>query len=207
MKKPVWIWIIVLVLVLVLGCTQAFEPPPADDSNNPSDENSPFDDLNDADENDSDDFSDLNFPDLNDDDWDLNDLDLNTGDSDDNSLDNNSMDDNEPVEPPSFESNYTPSSEDGTLKPSNTREFIVILNADGFTPDLLKIKKSESVIIKLVNGDVKHDFYLEAFDVQKPVEPDRITLVSFVASKTGTFSFHCEFQCQDTATGQIRITN
>lgn len=62
---------------------------------------------------------------------------------------------------------------------------------------VIHVKKGENVVIKLASSDVIHGFSLKDLGVfvEEGIIPGKVTLVSFVADKEGTFTFTCNAIC------------
>jgi heme/copper-type cytochrome/quinol oxidase subunit 2 len=60
----------------------------------------------------------------------------------------------------------------------------------------IKVKKGDTVVFRLLSTDVYHGFALPEFGVKvKEINPGFIKEVTFVADKTGTFTFFCTRHC------------
>jgi len=79
------------------------------------------------------------------------------------------------------------------------RERVIRITAKRFsyTPGELTLKKGEPVVLELTSADVLMGFNLPDFNVRADVIPDKVTRVSFVPDKTGTFIFLCDIFCGD----------
>ena len=62
---------------------------------------------------------------------------------------------------------------------------------------LIQVKKGDRVVLKLTSSDVIHGFSLKEFGVyiKDGILPGKVTLVSFVADKEGSFTFTCNAIC------------
>lgn len=91
-------------------------------------------------------------------------------------------------ETPQVEENQQTSSEAQT--PSNTIE--VEGGMYYFKPDVIKVKKGETVRISFRSVDGVHDFVIDEFDARTEIiREGQTTEVSFVADKTGEFEYYC----------------
>lgn len=71
-----------------------------------------------------------------------------------------------------------------------------IANEWRFEPDVIMAHPGDRVILKIFNEDpYDHGFAMEAFGVNKRLFPKRETVIDFVVSKPGTFSFYCSVPC------------
>ena len=64
-----------------------------------------------------------------------------------------------------------------------------------FNPAKIEVKKGESVVLELVSLDRDHGFSAPELDIRADIKPGAPTRVPFTATKTGTFSFHCDVFC------------
>ncbi len=62
---------------------------------------------------------------------------------------------------------------------------------------VLRVRKGDRVVFKLKSSDVIHGFSLKDLGIylDKGIAPGKVELVSFVAEKTGTFTFSCNAIC------------
>ncbi|BCX14577.1 MAG: hypothetical protein KatS3mg088_260 [Patescibacteria group bacterium] len=61
-----------------------------------------------------------------------------------------------------------------------------------FNPDVIKVKKGETVKISFRSVDGVHDFVIDEFDARTEIIREGQTAeVSFVADKTGEFEYYC----------------
>lgn len=72
----------------------------------------------------------------------------------------------------------------------------VLENKWQWSPDVLTAHAGDKVILKIFNEDsYDHGFALEAFGINKRLFPKRETVIDFLVSKVGTFSFYCSVPC------------
>lgn len=64
-----------------------------------------------------------------------------------------------------------------------------------FDPSEIRVKMGERVRLTIKSIDVKHGFAIPEFDVKQDLEPQKDTIVEFVASKKGEFTFFCSVFC------------
>lgn len=64
---------------------------------------------------------------------------------------------------------------------------------------VITVSKGDLVVFRLRSSDVIHGFSLKDFGVfiTDGIQPGKSTLVTFVADKTGTFTFSCNAICGD----------
>ncbi|KKK95299.1 hypothetical protein LCGC14_2674200, partial [marine sediment metagenome] len=64
---------------------------------------------------------------------------------------------------------------------------------------VIEVSKGDRVVLKLKSSDVVHGFSLKDFGIfiTNGIQPGKTVLVSFIADKTGTFTFSCNAICGD----------
>lgn len=64
---------------------------------------------------------------------------------------------------------------------------------------VIEVSKGDRVVLKLKSSDVVHGFSLKDFGIfiTNGIQPGKAVLVSFIADKTGTFTFSCNAICGD----------
>lgn len=71
-----------------------------------------------------------------------------------------------------------------------------IANEWRFEPAVISARPGDRVLLKIFNEDTyDHGIAIEAFGVNKRLFPNRETIIDFVVSKPGTFSFYCSVPC------------
>jgi len=76
---------------------------------------------------------------------------------------------------------------------------------------VIRVHKGDKVVLKLTSSDVIHGFSLKDFGVyvEEGIVPGKVTLVSFVADREGTFTFTCNAICgknHDKMQGTLIVT-
>ena len=75
---------------------------------------------------------------------------------------------------------------------SQTKTFTVTASNFSFAPNEIKVKRGDTVVIKLENADGFHDWVLDEFNVRTPkINGGESSTVQFTADKTGTFEYYC----------------
>ena len=64
-----------------------------------------------------------------------------------------------------------------------------------YAPSHLTLKKGVPVVLELTTRDVFMGFNLPDFNVRADIVPEKVTRVTFVPDKTGTFTFLCDVFC------------
>jgi cytochrome c oxidase subunit 2 len=64
---------------------------------------------------------------------------------------------------------------------------------------VIEVSKGDRVVLKLKSSDVVHGFSLKDFGVfiTDGIQPGKTMLISFIADKTGSFTFSCNAICGD----------
>jgi heme/copper-type cytochrome/quinol oxidase subunit 2 len=64
---------------------------------------------------------------------------------------------------------------------------------------VIEVSKGDVVVFKLTSSDVVHGFSLKDFEIYltNGIKPGKVTYVSFIADKVGTFTFSCNAICGD----------
>lgn len=61
-----------------------------------------------------------------------------------------------------------------------------------YKPDVIKVKKGETVKIVMTSADMMHDFNIEELDVKMPItQSGKTGTVEFTANEVGSFEFYC----------------
>lgn len=79
-----------------------------------------------------------------------------------------------------------------------------------FSPDSIKLKKGESVVLEISSEDRKHGFSLRTFGVRSDVLPGKVSRIRFTPDQTGKFTFSCDVFCGDgheEMTGTVVVTD
>ena len=72
----------------------------------------------------------------------------------------------------------------------------VLENKWKWSPDVIEARVGDTVLLKIFNEDsYDHGFALEQFGINKRLFPKRETVIEFVASKIGAYSFYCSVPC------------
>ena len=82
-------------------------------------------------------------------------------------------------------------------KPALAAEKFIEIKAKKFsyTPNIIKVNKGDRVKIRLVSEDVHHGFFLDGYGVRTSAHPGQEGSLTFVADKTGRYSFRCSVTC------------
>lgn len=76
-----------------------------------------------------------------------------------------------------------------------TKTFNISAKKWEFSPSTITVNKGDTVVINITSTDVSHGFFIPDFNVNTSISAGKTSSVSFVASKTGTFSFSCSVFC------------
>lgn len=64
-----------------------------------------------------------------------------------------------------------------------------------YTPNIITVDKGDRVTFRLISEDVTHGLYVDGYDVKTSAYPGQDGNLTFVADKTGKFSFRCSVTC------------
>ena len=75
------------------------------------------------------------------------------------------------------------------------RFFEVKAKKFSYTPNIIKVNKGDKVNIRLISEDVHHGFFVDGYGVKTSALPGQEGALSFIADKSGRFSFRCSVTC------------
>lgn len=84
-----------------------------------------------------------------------------------------------------------------TLAFSEERFFEIKAKQFSYNPNVIRVKKGDHVRIRLISEDVHHGFFLDGYNIQTSALPGKEGSLSFVADKSGRFTFRCSVTCGD----------
>ena len=68
-----------------------------------------------------------------------------------------------------------------------------------FTPDILRVKKGDKVVLHVSNieqtPDMTHGFAVPGYNLQASLDPGEVVTLEFDADKAGSFAFYCSEFC------------
>ncbi|MCI0411498.1 cupredoxin domain-containing protein [bacterium] len=64
-----------------------------------------------------------------------------------------------------------------------------------YTPDVIRVKKGEPVVLLVKATDVAHGFAIDEFNIAKEVAPGQPVKIEFTPDKAGEFIFYCVVRC------------
>ena len=64
-----------------------------------------------------------------------------------------------------------------------------------YTPHKIIVNKGDKVTLRLVSEDVTHGLYLDGYGLETKAHPGQDGSISFIAKKTGKFTFRCSVTC------------
>jgi cytochrome c oxidase subunit II len=91
--------------------------------------------------------------------------------------------------------NTNPPATGSTASTSTTKTFTMTASQFAFDPSTITVNKGDTVVIKVKSTDVTHGFALPDFGIDQKLEPNNEVTITFVADKTGTFTFFCNVPC------------
>ena len=104
-----------------------------------------------------------------------------------------------PIATPSPSPLLSPSTEVMSDQESNIKEFSMTSwyemkdgkAATNFSLKEIKVKKGDTVRIKVTNTKGNHDFSLDEYGIKKPTPLDQEVVIEFKADKVGSFKYYC----------------
>ncbi len=82
-----------------------------------------------------------------------------------------------------------------SLALAEERFFEVRAKKFSYTPNIIRVNKGDKVNIRLISEDVHHGFYVDGYGIKTSAHPGQEGALSFVADKSGRFSFRCSVTC------------
>ena len=64
-----------------------------------------------------------------------------------------------------------------------------------YTPNRITVRKGERITIRMESLDVTHGLYVDGYGINIKARPGHVGMATFVADKTGRFSFRCSETC------------
>ncbi len=74
-------------------------------------------------------------------------------------------------------------------------EFHVKLKRFEYDPQVIKVKKGDTVRLTIESIDIEHGFYIDGYDIDVRVRHAEQKVVEFKADKTGAYRIRCSVMC------------
>ncbi len=78
---------------------------------------------------------------------------------------------------------------------TTVKNFTITAQKWSFSPATITVNNGDTVKLSIKSTDVDHGFFLADFGVSETLKAGTTTNVSFIANKSGTFSFSCSVFC------------
>ena len=78
----------------------------------------------------------------------------------------------------------------------------MVASRRGFRPGTLNARKGETVRLLLKTSDDEHCFAVDAFRIEKRIQPGKTTPLDLTPDKAGTFTYYCCLESGEAAEGQ-----
>lgn len=78
---------------------------------------------------------------------------------------------------------------------ADERLFEIKAKKFSYTPNIIKVNKLDLVRIRLISEDVTHGLFIDGYGLNASAHPGQDGSLTFVADKTGRFSFRCSVTC------------
>ncbi len=84
-----------------------------------------------------------------------------------------------------------------SLRAAESGERVIKITAHKFdyTPNEIRLKKDETVVLEFTSSDVDHGFNVPELGLRADVLPGKTTRIRFTALKAGKFEVHCDNFC------------
>lgn len=82
-----------------------------------------------------------------------------------------------------------------SAKTPEEKLFEIKAKSFAFAPDVIQVNEGDLVRIRLISKDVHHGLYLDGYEIQTSALPGQEGTLTFVANKTGRFTFRCSVTC------------
>ena len=89
------------------------------------------------------------------------------------------------------------------------RTIKVVAKKWDFVPNVIKVKKGESIVLKFTAPEVPMGFNLPDFNVRTDIVPGKVATLKLAPDKAGTFTFLCDIFCgegHETMAGQLVVS-
>ena len=110
----------------------------------------------------------------------------------------------EPLQPASAEEKPQPSAERAadpaspSPAPERSMKYVNLFVEEWrWTPDTIRVKKGQHVVLQIESMEGKHAFYLKDYNLDIPLEEGHRVKVEFDADKVGKFPWKCSRPCGD----------
>jgi len=93
---------------------------------------------------------------------------------------------------------------------ANEKVVAVTASQYSYSPNVIQVKKGQTVVLKLTSADKMHGFCLSELNLRTDIKPGKTTELRFVPEKAGTIHFYCDVFCgagHDTMNGTINVTD
>lgn len=77
------------------------------------------------------------------------------------------------------------------VTPGQLKKFHITASEGRIAPNVVRVRKGESVQIVFVSKDGNYGIKIKEFNVSAKATPEKPAVVSFVADRIGTFEFRC----------------
>lgn len=79
---------------------------------------------------------------------------------------------------------------------------VVVASRRGFRPGTLNARKGETIRLLLKTADGEHCFAVDAFRIEKRIQPGKGTTLDLTPDKVGTFDYYCCLESGEEADAQ-----
>ncbi len=96
-----------------------------------------------------------------------------------------------------------------TMAAPRVRTIKMVAKKWDFVPATIKVKKGETIVLKLTAPEVPMGFNLPDFNVRTDIVPGKVATLKFTPDKAGTFTFLCDIFCgegHETMNGKLVVS-
>lgn len=80
------------------------------------------------------------------------------------------------------------------------------ISSDSIEPKAINVLLNDEIKLKISSSDNKtHGFYLPGYEITETVKADETQTITFKATKTGTYEYSCNINCENGISGQLIV--
>jgi cytochrome c oxidase subunit 2 len=77
----------------------------------------------------------------------------------------------------------------------DSKTFYIVATMWEFYPSEIRVQKGDNVTLHLTSLDVRHGFYIEAWNITADLFTNTTVTMNFIADKAGEFEYYCTVYC------------
>ena len=75
------------------------------------------------------------------------------------------------------------------------RNIEILAKKFSYSPNIIRVKRGDEVTFRLISEDVTHGLHVDGYQLSTKAQPGQDGSISFVADRTGRFTFRCSVTC------------